>query len=446
MIIKNFDKLLFNKMPERKIVLEIIEKALEEVNYYNLIKKSVFLDNNILKIKDKTFNLKDFEKIYLIAGGKSSSFMAKAFEEVLGEKISEGIVVEKKKHYSIKSKFPIIYAGHPLPDSESFDAGKKIIKLAKKACENDLIIVCVSGGWTALTACPPNSLYFDHVIEAYKLLLFSGMPLSQMNVVRNHISMLGKGKLLNYVNGASVIGLIAVDEVGGEPWGPTVKDNTTFKDVLQVLKNYNLLDKVPESIKNYVLENLLTDAYSLEEHNLKEAKVQNFVLVNNIDLCNIVLDYAKEFAPSHILTTSLEGEAKDVGLAISSIAKEILLYRRPFTPPCILIAGGETTVSIGKEYGEGGRNQELALSAALNIAGKNIILASIATDGTDGPTDIAGAIVDGQTFSRCKEQGIDILKELKFHNSSHVWKVLEDAIYTGETGTNLMDLIIAYIP
>ncbi|MCX8188985.1 MAG: DUF4147 domain-containing protein [Nitrososphaeria archaeon] len=445
MVIKNFDKL--NLSLERRIVLEIIEKTLDDVNYYNLVKKYVhLLNDSVLQIKDKLFNLKDFEKIYFIAGGKSSSFMAKAFEEILGEKISEAIVVEKRGYHSVELKFPIIYAGHPLPDNESFNAGKNILSLVKKACEKDLIIVCVSGGWTALTTFPPPTLPFEDVIETYKLLLFSGMPLNQMNVVRNHISMLGKGKLLKHVNGATVLGLIAVDEVGGEPWGPTVKDNTTFKDVLQVLENYNLLDKVPESIRDYVLENLLIENSSSRECELNQARVQNFVLVNNIDLCNIALNYAKDYAPSYVLTTSLEGEAKDVGTVISSIAKEIILYHRPFSPPCILIAGGETTVSIDNEFGEGGRNQELALSTALGIAGTNAILAAIATDGTDGPTEIAGAIVDGSTLSRCKEHGIDLFKELKRHNSSYVWKVLGDAIYTGETGTNLMDLIIIYVP
>ncbi|MEM1986488.1 MAG: DUF4147 domain-containing protein [Nitrososphaeria archaeon] len=444
MVIKNFDKL--NTSPERRIVLEIIEKTLKEVNYYNLIKRHVYLSNDMLQIKDISFNLKDFEKIYFIAGGKSSSFMAKAFEEILGDKVSEAIVVEKKGYHSVVSKFPVMYAGHPLPDNESFNAGERIIRLLEKVCENDLVIVCVSGGWTALTTHPPACLPFEDVVETYKLLLFSGMPLNQMNVVRNHISMLGKGKVLKYADGATIIGLIAVDEVGGKPWGPTVEDDSTFKDVLKILESYSLLDKVPESVRKFVLENLLIEDSNLNVRDLNETRVQNFVLVNNIDLCNIALKYAKDYATSYVLTTSLEGEAKDVGTVISSIVKEILLYRRPFSPPCILIAGGETTVSIGNIYGEGGRNQELALSAALGIQGTNIVLASIATDGTDGPTEIAGAIVDGSTVSKCEELGIDWFKELKCHNSSYVWKVLGDAIYTGETGTNLMDLIIVYIP
>ncbi|MBC7091416.1 MAG: DUF4147 domain-containing protein [Nitrososphaeria archaeon] len=395
---------------------------------------------------DKTFDLKEFEKIYFIAGGKSSSYMAKAFEEILGEKISEGIVVEKRGYHSIKLTLPIVYAGHPLPDEESVRGGEKIVQLAKKACEKDLIIVCVSGGWTSLTTCPPNSLPLKDVIETYKLLLFSGMPLNQMNVVRNRLSMLGKGKILDYANGATVIGIIAVDEVGGKAWGPTVIDDSSFKDALNVIENYELLDKIPVTVKNYLLNNVQKESYKDRSNSIKNVNLQNFVLVNNIDLSNIALKHAKNYAPSYVLTTSIEGEAKDVGTIISAIAKEISLYKRPFSPPCILIAGGETTVTIGKECGVGGRNQELALSAALNISGTNIVLASIATDGTDGPTDIAGAIVDGQTFSRSLEYGIDLFKELKFHNSSHVFKVLKDAIYTGETGTNLMDLILVYIP
>ncbi|MGB9726963.1 MAG: glycerate kinase type-2 family protein [Nitrososphaeria archaeon] len=429
----------------RKIILEVVERVLEEVNYYNLIKKAVQLKDSLLKIMDKTFNLKEFEKIYLIAGGKSSSYMAKAFEEILGEKISEGIVVEKRGYHSINLTLPIVYAGHPLPDEESVRGGEKIVQLAKKACEKDLVIVCVSGGWTSLTTRPPNSLPLKDVIETYKLLLFSGMPLNQMNIVRNRLSMLGKGKILDYVDGATVIGIIAVDEVGGKAWGPTVVDDSSFKDALNVIENYGLLDKIPVTVKNYLLDNVQKESYKDRRNSIKHVSLQNFVLVNNIDLCNIALKHAKNYAPSYVLTTSIEGEAKDVGTVISAIAKEISLYKRPFSPPCILIAGGETTVTIGKECGEGGRNQELALSTALNISGTNIVLAAVATDGTDGPTDFAGAIVDGQTFSRSLEYGIDLFKELKFHNSSYVFKVLEDAIYTGETGTNLMDLILVYI-
>lgn len=446
MVIKNIDKLLQNKAAERKIILEVVERVLEEVNYYNLIKRSVRLENSILKIMDKTFNLEQFEKIYFIAGGKSSSYMAKAFEEILGEKISEGIVIEKRGYSSIGLKLPIVYGGHPLPDEESVRGGEKIVELAKKACEKDLVIVCVSGGWTSLTTCPPNSLSLKDVIETYRLLLFSGMPLNQMNVVRNRLSMLGKGKILDYVDGATVIGLIAVDEVGGKAWGPTVIDDSTFKDALNVLENYSLLDKIPSAVKNYLLEGVKKECSKEECDGVKSVNLQNFVLVNNIDLCEIALKHAKNFAPSYILTTSIEGEAKDAGTIISSIAKEISMYKRPFNTPCILIIGGETTVTIGKEFGEGGRNQELALSAALNISGTNIVLAAIATDGTDGPTDIAGAIVDGQTFSRSLGHGIDPLKELKIHNSSYVFKLLEDAIYTGDTGTNLMDLILVYVP
>lgn len=449
MVIKNKDELLSKGLIEgREAVLNILEQTFNQINYYNIIKRIVALEDNILTIDKLELNLDQFKSIYLIGGGKHATFMAAALEEILGDRISGGVIIEKKGAKYRPGTIPIIEGGHPLPDQDSVKGAEEIIKIAKTTGEKDLLMVCVSGGWTALAASPPEGIALEEFKEVYDLLLKSGMTVTQMNIIRYRLSRLGQGKLPIFTNNATIVGLIAVDEVGGLAWGPTVPDHATFSDAINVLKQFDLLSIIPSSVRKY-----LEDAEPAEEtpkehdYSKKGAKVHNIIIADNIHMCEIVKKEAvKAGINAFILSTTLEGEAKHVGTIMASIAKEISKFNRPFTPPCILIASGETTVTIMGEAGEGGRNQELVLSALLNVpCDSKIILSSIGTDGTDGPTNIAGAIIDGTTIQRAKNLGIDLIEELKKHNSSFVFKKLEDAIYTHDTGTNLMDIIIIYI-
>lgn len=449
MIIRNRDELLSKGLVEgREAVLNIMERTLDQVNYHNIIKKMAKLEDDILKIGELELNLDRFKNIYLIGGGKNVSFMAAALEEILGGRISGGVIIEKKGSRPRSTKIPLIKSGHPLPDQDSLKGAEEIIRVAKNAGENDLLIVCVSGGWTALASSPPKGISLEEFREVYELLLKSGMTLTQMNIIRYHLSRLGRGKVPMLTDKATVLGLIAVDEVGGLPWGPTVPDNTTFSDAVRVLKQFDLLSKIPTSIRTYLEEaDPAEETPKEEDYNRKGVKVYNVIIADNIIMCEIAHKEAEKMGiDAFILTTTLEGEAKHVGTTITSIANEISKFNRPFKSPCILIAGGETTVTITEEAGEGGRNQELALSAALNIPRvSKIVVSSVGTDGTDGPTDIAGAIVDGTTAPRAMSMGMDVIGELKRHNSSFVFKKLGDAIYTYDTGTNLMDIIVIYV-
>jgi len=280
------------------------------------------------------------------------------------------------------------------------------------------------------------------------MLLRSGAPIEDMNTVRKHLSQAGGGKLAMMIHPAKIVSLIAVDEVAGLPWGPTVPDTTTFSDAIHVLMRYDLWDNVPGSVKRYLERaNPLEETPKMEDFEKVGVKVHNLVFARNEMLCRAAERRAAELGiRAAIMSTRVEGEARHVGTVLASIAKEIEENARPFDAPCVLVAGGETTVTISGDAGQGGRNQELALAAGMGIAGSTrIVIASIGTDGSDGPTDIAGAIVDASTSDEARRSCIDLSEHLRKHDSSNVFRKLKDAIYTSDTGTNLMDLMIAYV-
>ncbi|MGQ9781205.1 MAG: glycerate kinase type-2 family protein [Nitrososphaeria archaeon] len=449
MLIENMDQLTSKGNKKgRKIVLDVVKETLEKVNYHDIIKDIMQLSNDCLKINGLELNLRNFEDVYVVGGGKNSSSMTQAIEEILGDRIKEGVVVEKKGCGAQTKRLLRVEGDHPIPNHKSVKAAEEVLRIVGSVGKNDLLLVCVSGGWTALTSKPPKGISLEEHRKIHELLLKSGMTVEQMNIIRNHISQLGRGKIPMLVEEATVVGLIAVDEVEGKPWGPTTPDSSRFSDAIKVLQDFDLLDTIPKSIREYLQRATASEETpTISDYVKKGLTVHNIIVADNVRLCELAQETAaRHKIHSFIMSTGLRGEARHVGTVIASIANEIAKFNRPFSRPCLLIFGGETTVTIENTSGEGGRNQELALSAAQNIPkDSNVVIASIATDGTDGPTDIAGAIVDSTLIPYAKEMGIDVMRELNAHNSSYVFKRTENAIYARNTGTNLMDLIVAYI-
>lgn len=448
MIIRNWHELTSKgNVQGREIVLEVMEYALEQVNSYNLLKEQINL-GNALRIGPFNYDLRKFKNIFIVGGGKQVTYVAAALEEILKDRIREGVVVEKRGWGCQPKMIRVIEGGHPLPDNGSVKGAKEIVRIARNAEKDDLVIVCVTGGCTSLTMLPPEGVTLEDVREVSKLMLESGAPIEDLNTVRKHLSQVGGGKLAILAHPAEVVSLIAVDEVAGVPWGPTIPDVTSFADAKRVLVRYDLWDKVPSSVRDYLdRADTLQETPKAIDYERTGVRAHHLVFAENGMLCRAAQKKASELGTSvAIISTSIEGEAKDVGMVFASIAREIEKTERPFKPPCVLVAAGETTVTLKGKHGEGGRNQELALAAALKISGsKKISIASIGTDGTDGPTDIAGAIVDGYTFENAARAEIDAWECLRMHNSSNVFRRLNDAIYTGNTGTNLMDLMIVHI-
>jgi len=448
MIIRNYHELTSKGNIEgRETVLKIIEAALEQVNSYNLVKEQVKLEKN-LRIGPLKYDLKKVKDLFVVGGGKQVTFVASALEDVLASRIREGVVVEKKGCGRKTKKIRVVEGGHPIPDDGSVTGAEEILQIARKAEKDDLVIVCVTGGCTSLTMLPPEGITLEDAREVCKLLLDSGAPLEDMNTVRKHLSQVGGGKLSIAAHPAELVSLIAVDEVAGLPWGPTVPDTTSFSDATRVLVRYDLWNKIPSSVRDYFEEaDIRQETPKQTDFEQASLKAHHLIFAENGMLCQAAVRKAIDLGiGATIISTSIEGEARDVGVVLASIAREIEKNERPFKAPRVLVAGGETTVAIKGEHGEGGRNQELALAAALKISGsEKITIASIDTDGTDGPTDIAGAIVDGYTLENAMRAGIDLFEALKMHDSSNVFRKLHDAIYAGDTGTNLMDLMIVYV-
>jgi len=448
-IIKNKDELLSHgNIRGREITLDVIEHAVKAVNGYDLTKKAIHIKNEKLIIGSFECDLSKIRNIYVIGGGKATYPIAKALEEILGDRITQGIINVKRGEKRRLKYIRVIEAGHPIPDEAGLEGVKEMLEIAEKAGERDLVFCIITGGASALMPYPAGNISLEDLIETTDLLLKSGASIDEINTVRNHIEDIKGGKLAKRIHPAQIINLIIVDEIPYQPWGPTAPDKTTFKDAIYVLKKYDLWDKVPRSVREYLMKGLSDPGLeTLKPEDFKYLRVQHVLLAHNTNLCEAARRRAEELGlNSLILTTKLEGESKEAGIILASIAREIEEYGRPIKPPCIIIAGGETTVTIKGQHGKGGPSQELVLGAALKIAGsERIVIASIDTDGTDGPTEVAGGIVDGYTVRRARELDLDIYEALKTHNSYEVLMKLQDAIITGPTDTNVMDLNIITI-
>jgi len=436
-------------MDPHKAALAIMKAAIESADPYLAVKRSLGVEGNSLVIWGKKFPV--LGKVYLLAFGKAACSMARAVVDLLGENIEEGIIITKYGYAEDCPKMErlkVIEAGHPVPDENSLLGGKLGLELAGKVGENDILLVLISGGGSALFLLPEKGISLDDKIRTNELLLKSGAKIYEINTVRKHISAVKGGKLAKRVRGR-VISLILSDVVG-DPLeaiasGPTVKDPTTFKDAFRILKLYGVWERLPESVMRHIELGLDGKA----EETLKEdlPNVHNFIVGSNTLACESALAKAKELGYNALLlTTTLEGEAGEIALAIGSIVQEIARYDRPVPKPAVLLAGGEWTVTIEGKAGLGGPNQEFALSIARKIDGLNAVVLAVDTDGTDGPTDAAGGIVDGKTLELLREAGMDVEEVLRRHDAYNALEKAGALLKTGPTGTNVNSLVVAVIP
>ncbi|MCS7119966.1 MAG: glycerate kinase [Nitrososphaerota archaeon] len=457
-IIKNKMELLSNAETSyirraREIILDVIEKSLNSVDPRTIIKSKVLLKDNRLIINDKIFNLDEFDKIFVVGGGKASGSMAKALEEILGSRIEDGVIVVPRgesQRYKMH-RIRVVEGSHPIPDERSVASAKEILNLAGRVGEKDLVIGLISGGGSALMALPYDGITLGDKQRVTDLLLRSGATINEINIIRKHLSGIKGGRLAKSLYPATILCLLLSD-VLGDPLdviasGPTVPDSSTFSDALDILERYDLLSKIPVSIR----ELLMSGAKGLVEETPKAddpafKKVHNVVIGNNRLACETAAEELKSSGFNTMLLTSLlEGEARHVGTVFGTVAKEISRSGNPISPPAAIIAGGETTVTVTGQ-GKGGRNQELCLGAALKIQGlEKTVLASVSTDGVDGPTDSAGALVDGWTIARSKRLGMEANDYLRNNDSYSFFSRLGDLVMTGPTGTNVNDITILLV-
>jgi len=453
--IKNRDELIVNGLTveaqeARRLILDGLEKALSFADPYAFLSSHVSRVNDNLIIDEWSFDLNRFKRVFLVGAGKACETMAAFIESILSDKLVEGWVNIPKgfrKGFSL-SKVKIHEASHPIPDESSLTGALKIIEIAEKAEAEDLVICVLSGGGSALMAAPRKGLSLKDKQEVTKKLMLAGADIKELNCVRKHLSIIKGGWLAKKAYPATVISLILSDVVGDDlsviASGPTSPDNSTFKEAIEILMRYDVWDDISQSIKNF----LLNGEKGLIEETPKEGdecfqKTYNFIIGSNGEVCFKLLDfYKKKGLNALFLTSQLTGEAKEAGKFYASILREIESSNNPVKKPCVVILGGETTVTV-KGKGVGGRNQESMASACIEIDGINgATIASIGTDGIDGVTDAAGAIIDGFTLQKSKKLGLNLKKILQENDSYSFFKVLNDLIFTGPTGTNVNDIVL----
>lgn len=451
--IKNKEELIRNgetklNQKARALALRSLESALNAVDPKQIIKSKLLLKNSTLHVNGYSIDLKKFKNIYVIGGGKASGSMAEALEQVLGNSITNGLVNVPR---SSKNKTDIIKlheASHPIPDEAGVEGTRRMLKIAEQAKEDDLVICLISGGGSSLMPLPHGKISIADKKKITNALLKCGATINEINTVRKHISDFKGGWLAKKAYPATILNLILSDVVG-DPLdfiasGPTVPDSTTFSDAIKVLKKYRLWSKAPASIRKVLSDGekgLIPETPKANDEAFK--RVYNVVVGNNRLASLTAQKYLKsEGLNTLLLTSTLEGEARHVGIMLASIVHEVSVSGNPVPKPAGIIAGGETTVTVtGK--GLGGRNQEIALAAAQKLNGMNgVVVASLSTDGVDGPTDAAGAIADGKTLVRAAKMGLTPEEYLAENDSYHFFSKLGDLIFTGPTGTNVNDVSV----
>jgi glycerate 2-kinase len=413
--------------------------------------RALRLSGDALTVGATHVDLSAVRNVYVIGFGKAAATMAQGVEAVLGDRITAGAVVTKYGHTVPTRRVAVYEAAHPTPDAASIEATATVLRLVADVTADDLVICLVSGGGSALFEQPAAGLMLADMQETTHVLLRAGAPITALNTVRKHLSAVKGGQLARRIAPAKLIALILSD-VTGEALdviasGPTVPDPTTFADALAVLDAYAARAVVPDAVRN-----LLESGVRGGHPDTPKIGDPCFATTSTqiIADAQVALDAAAHAAeelglPTIILSNSLEGESRDVARVWASIARQARSYAQPLAPPCCLLAGGETTVTVRGE-GIGGRNCEFALAAAQAIDGtKGIVVASLATDGGDGPTDAAGAVATSATVGNARFLGVDPTAAL-MRNDAYTFFARVGGLYRpGPTGTNVNDLIIALI-
>lgn len=436
-------------MNNREIACEIFLAGVESVKPENLISKRISLDREILNIGTRPIDLSLIENIYVVGVGKASAAMASGIESILGQRIKAGHIVTKYDHSVPLKYISITEAGHPVPDENGLKGTESILALVKSAKEKDLVICLISGGGSALLADVPEGCTLDDLKVLNSILLKSGANITEMNCIRKHLSNVKGGLLAKAAYPARLISLILSDVVG-DPLdviasGPTVPDPTTFEDALKILDRYGIRNEIPQSILNI----LVKGSENKRQETLKESdpcfvNTTNIVIGNNMFALENSKIRAESFGlKTRIVTNVLDGEMSQV---VQYLLKLVYEERKnEFYDKTCLLLGGEPTVKI-KGEGLGGRNQHLALLIASQIKNiPGITFLSGGTDGSDGPTDAAGAVVDSYTFWKASYSKLDCGNYIANFDSYNFFAQEGGLIKTGPTQTNVMDLIIILI-
>jgi hydroxypyruvate reductase len=432
----------------RADILQILGSAIESVRGDNAIRRDVRFSGGMLRLNSHDIVLERYNRVFILGAGKASAYMAQALEEQLDRRIGDGLISAKYGHSTDLRHLRLIEAGHPTPDDNSVKAAQATLSLAQSANESDLVVCLLSGGASSLWCLPQGSLTLADKVTTTQALLRSGANIHEMNSVRKHLSEIKGGRLARAASPARFVTLVISDVIGDDVTvigsGPTVADPTTFQDSWMILEKYDLIPALPRRVIEYLRNGARGDIEETPKPG-ESAFRDNVVSVvaSNVQALRAAQEAAGDLGYStNTVGTDISGEARQIGKKLVHKARQTGMHINDGSRPVILLAGGETTVTV-KGDGRGGRNQELALSAAIELEGTdNIVLASVGTDGTDGPTDAAGAIVDGTTVRRGHQLGMDAAAYLADNNSYEYLNAVDALVRTGPTGTNVMDMQI----
>ncbi len=439
-------------LPFNPLAQEMIQSALKAVDPYKLIRRRVRLEDTILSFNGTQINLASFENIYVLGIGKAAAFMAAAFEDILEIQLSGGAVIIKYGHGTRLKKIKLFEAGHPVPDKNTLYATNQLLQIAESASENDLVIFLVSGGGSALFEFLPDSIHLEHLAAFNEQLLSCGASIEEINVLRKHISLVKGGRFAGIVHPARLESFILSDVIGDAPEniasGPTTPDSSTFSDVRKILIRYRLAETLPEPILSFYKKGLQgRKSETPKKGNVLFKKVHNFIIGNNsLALENLKKRAERAGYKTWLMTKPVQGDIHEVAdFWVNKITETMAKKKTEFGKICI-IAGGEPTVTLTGD-GLGGRNQELVLAVLqqLKHIRQPFYFCSVGTDGTDGPTDAAGAWIDQNSFKRSEKIGLDIDDFLNRNDSYHFFEQTGNLIKTGPTGTNVMDMMFCLL-
>ena len=446
----------FPVLPDRQNLLDIFSAALEAVDPYNAVLKAAWVEHKQLHIAGAKYDLAAYDRIIVVGAGKATARMALAVESLLGGKIAAGLIVVKDGHTAPLSIIEQVEAAHPVPNQAGIAGAQRILQLVRAADEKTLVICLFSGGASALLVAPVEGITLQDKQEATRLLLNAGASIFELNAVRKHLSSVKGGRLAQAAWPAQLVTLILSDVIG-DPLdaiasGPTAPDNSTFTGAWEVIAKYGLQKNLPPRVADYLQRGIAGEvSETVKENDPCLDKTRNVIIAGIRQALAAATEKAGQLGyASRTISDTLPGEARDTARFLAQAALAELAMMKPNQRRCLL-CGGETTVTV-RGTGKGGRNQEFALAFALEIEGwQGVSLLSAGTDGSDGPTDAAGAMVDGSTASQARSLGIDPLSYLGNNDSYDFFQQFDAAsgahchFKTGPTGTNVMDIQIVQL-
>jgi glycerate 2-kinase len=464
----------------RQAMVQILEAGLRAADPYHNARKLIRIEDGKLVVGnrdfepagsprsgDEVYDLSRVRNIFFVGAGKGIQNVARAFEELMGDRLTGGHVIDKKGHPVILKKIGVTLGGHPAPDEDCARGCEKILELTRGLTEEDLVFTCVANGVSSLLTLPAPGLTMEDLRRTTLVTQIErGMPTRELSPIRNHLDRMKGGRISRYFHPAKMVHMISIDpgdygqRMYNNYWLHNLPDYSTFQDAIDSLKRYDAWEAVSPAVRRH-LEKADPREETLKAADFEKMSFRLFGLMPGYwqsGKLEPAMKKAEELGfKAYLLTDKLiEIEASQAGIYMASMANTIERSGQPFEPPCALFSSGELVVTVGKEKGIGGRNQEFALAAALKIGGsENIVMASVDTDGTDGPgfqfshetTDIpclAGGIVDGKTTEEAKQRGVDIIGALRHHDTTHtLWKLQSGVVVS--PNISVIDLTVALI-